>query len=424
MQRIQAHRCWRCVALFVAPLLAACADDRGRARGADPGSDAAELILVLSLGEEAAASPEYQFASILSLLPAPDGRLWVLDGTSVGLTGQTPLLRQFDSSGNFLRQVGREGSGPGEYRAPFALGLARDGRVALRDYSIPGRITLYAPDGELSETWSLGPTLHSVFAPSNIDVDPAGVMWLNFSGTPRNRDAPSGILRVRPDGTILDTITPPPIPEVERETLRIVRTTASGGTSIRGFTVPYQPQGTRAWSPTGEFALARTDQYRIEILPAPGHTGPERQGEGSMPPPPPRVVSRDVPPVPVPEQERAAAREELRERVQAYDPGSGLRIPEIPTHKPPIKHLWFAADGKLWVSVSMPSRLEGDEWREPSAYDIFDLAGEYLGRVVLPESFSPRWMQGEYLWGVYSGPLDVESVRRYRIVWPPGIERL
>ena len=82
-----------------------------------------------------------------------------------------------------------------------------------------------------------------------------------------------------------------------------------------------------------------------------------------------------------------------------------------------------AHDGRLWVAVSMPSRLEEDGWSEPSAYDVFDIAGQFLGRIVLPDSLWVLWMEGDRLWGMYRGPLDVESIRRYRIVWPSGIEK-
>jgi len=374
-------------------------------------------VLELTLGDVDSVLPEYQFASILSILTAPDGTLWVLDGDA-GMKSQTPLLRQFDNEGIFLRQVGRVGSGPGEYRAPFALGLTRDGRVALRDSRLPGRITFYTLRGELDEIWTLGASVNAAFASSRtLDVDTAGTMWLRFYGTPRNPDAPSGILRVQPDGTVLDTVAPPPAPEGDDAILHITKTLSSGGTSTLGLIVPYQPSGTRAWSPAGQFAVARTDQYRIEVLPPLPSTP---VGDSEQGPAEPLVISRDVPLIPVPEPERAAARRRLEERVRDFDPGADVRIPDIPVHKPPIKHVRYASDGRLWVEVSMPSRLEEDEWTEPRAYDVFSVLGVFLGRVVLPDSFQMHWMQGNHIWGVYRDLLEVESIRRYRIVWPSG----
>ncbi len=399
-------------------LLASCGPDESRQDPVtDPGSETADLVLELTLGDVDSALPEYQFASIQSILPAPDGTLWVLDGDA-GMRSQTPQLRQFDTEGVFLRLVGRVGSGPGEYRAPFALGLTRDGRVALRDYRLPGRITFYTPDGELDEIWTLGASISTPFASSRtLDVDTAGIMWLRFSGTPRNRDAPSGILRVRPDGTVLDTVARPPVPAFDDAILRMVKTLPSGGTSTLGLGLPYQPYGTQAWSPAGHFAVTRTDQYRIEVLPPLPSTPVRDSEQGSSEP---WVISRDVPLIPVPGPERAAARQRLQEQVREFDPGPGVRIPDIPEHKPPIKYLRYGSDRRLWVEVSMPSHLQEDEWTEPTAYDVFSPAGAFLGRVVLPDSFQMHWMEGDHIWGVYRDLLEVESIRRYRIVWPSG----
>ena len=67
----------------------------------------------------------------------------------------------------------------------------------------------------------------------------------------------------------------------------------------------------------------------------------------------------------------------------------------------------------------MPSELDEEgEWSEPDAFDAFDLDGDFLGRVVLPDLFRMLGMSGDRLWGVVRDDLGVESVRFYRVAWP------
>lgn len=73
----------------------------------------------------------------------PEGRIHVLD---VGL----PALRIFDEDGRFLRQVGAQGDGPGEYLSPAAFGLRGDS-IWVSD-ARSGRLTVFGPDGGVVAT--------------------------------------------------------------------------------------------------------------------------------------------------------------------------------------------------------------------------------------------------------------------------------
>lgn len=68
----------------------------------------------------------------------PDGGIVVLDQR--GLEG--PVVHQYDASGQWVRRLGRRGSGPGEYRMPVHLAAAADGSVLLDDL-LGRRLLLY-----------------------------------------------------------------------------------------------------------------------------------------------------------------------------------------------------------------------------------------------------------------------------------------
>lgn len=375
-----------------------------------PREEIADLVLELTLGDEIGAPSEYQFSSIRTVLAGSDGSVWILDGNTFRPSpmagGETPYLRRFDRNGTFLGYVGGDGDGPGEYRQPYRLGLMTDGRVALRDAEHPGRITIYTPDGELDTTWSLGPDLRATISPGEITVDASGVLWLDAYGLPDNGQgrSGSGFVRVQPDGTILDTIPDPLLPVMERTEVWIVRTLPSGARSTRGIPVPYEPNIVWALSREGTFAVSRTDQYRVELVPALGADLPSR------------MITRDVEVIALPEAEWAATQTDLDEAIIAAG-GVSSQIPEVPQDKPPIKSLSYTSDGRLMVWVSMSSRLRDGEWTEPSAFDLFDPEGGFTGRVVLPESFRLLHMKADWIWGVFRDEYEIESIRRYRVSW-------
>jgi hypothetical protein len=68
------------------------------------------------------------------------GNVYVLDG-------QLNQIVLFSSNGEYVRTIGREGEGPGEFRRPSDLFLTADGNVAVIQ-RMPGRIVTLTPQGE------------------------------------------------------------------------------------------------------------------------------------------------------------------------------------------------------------------------------------------------------------------------------------
>ena len=68
------------------------------------------------------------------------------DGTVYLLDVQLNQVHVFDKDGNFIRDIGREGEGPGEFRRPSSMFIMPDGRIAIVQ-AMPGKIVLLNPDG-------------------------------------------------------------------------------------------------------------------------------------------------------------------------------------------------------------------------------------------------------------------------------------
>lgn len=83
------------------------------------------------------------FGSITDVDVDAEGRIFVLDGMD-------HVVRVFDSTGECLFDVGRQGAGPGEFRMPEQIGVTRSGRLLVLD---PGntRIEEFDVSGDAPE---------------------------------------------------------------------------------------------------------------------------------------------------------------------------------------------------------------------------------------------------------------------------------
>jgi hypothetical protein len=118
--------------------------------------------------------------------------------------------------------------------------------------------------------------------------------------------------------------------------------------------------------------------------------------------------------------------------------------PDVPRTKPPIKRLTVDDDGRIWVRVSQPAKLNNDvripdrpagpresygidaprRWVEPMVFDVVEPSGRYIGQVRFPDGVvqtpapEARWAaRGDTIWLVVQDKDDVQTVKSYRIRW-------
>lgn len=68
-------------------------------------------------------------------------------GNLYALDSQLSTISVFDPDGKFLRTIGREGEGPGEFRRASQLFVTPENKIAVAQM-MPGKIVLLAPDGK------------------------------------------------------------------------------------------------------------------------------------------------------------------------------------------------------------------------------------------------------------------------------------
>ncbi len=98
-----------------------------------------ELEELWRVGGETDDEDEF-FGVITQILSDDRGSIYLLDG-------QLSLVKIFSEDGEFIREIGREGEGPGEFRSPTGMFFTEDGNLGVMQVA-PGKIVLLTPEGE------------------------------------------------------------------------------------------------------------------------------------------------------------------------------------------------------------------------------------------------------------------------------------
>lgn len=335
------------------------------------------------------------------------GNLYVLDR-------QASRITVVDRDGAFVREIGRAGEGPGEFRMPMAFTVMADGRVVVADLGHRA-YQLFAPSGAFERMVSMG----------DGDVirlgDMAPVPGANavLSGGSGNVVA----MRGGPGGGGAAAAEPPGRP-IER--IDLGGRTAVATTITRAWQAPRESAGPerlqgggmsfsvsmaspRTWEPDllmgalpdGGVAYADSSTWSVKVL------GPS----GSVQ----RVLRRPFRPRPVTprmqEDERARRLAELdagegpRMRMMVQGPGGGAaqavspdamnemmrgRIAQMQFYHelPVLMALRTSWSGKIWA------QRRGDAPTEPGPIDVLTADGRYAGTfpqgaTAMPNAFGP-----------------------------------
>jgi hypothetical protein len=360
------------------------------------------LVSELSIGVLEGAD-EYQFGNVRAFAVDSEGRMYVYDA-------HVPVLRVFAPDGTWLRDIGREGEGPGEYKRPDSgLSILPDGRVAIRDPG-NGRITLYTPEGEYDGFYRIAGSFNTS-RPMIADTAGALVTFIVTNLGESVFDWERGHARYLPDGTV-DTLAMPDLGYQE------AMVSAQRENSMSTSNVPFTPEQVTAYSPFGYYVVGVSADYTFDLL----------RPEGLV------RIRKSYQPVPVHRAEADAERERMTDNFRESYPGWKWNGPPIPDVKPAYGGFYSAEDERIWVRVPMPSvryldaaqQREEEErlgrtvnpYREPVAFEVFEPTGEFMGRVETPDGFSlsPRPVfRGDTVWAIVRDEYDVQRLNRFRM---------
>lgn len=383
---------------------------RVRVDGEVPEAMVHRLVAELRVGALEGAE-EVTFGSIDAVSGTRDGGLLVYDGDA-------QAVRLFDSTGAFVRQVGRKGGGPGEHGHLNGLAMAPNGDWIFWD-APGGRLNRYNHAGDF-----LGQVRLSVsgwFLQDGLTANADGTLavWTMLKRGDRGEIAEAGYVVLDAAGGVRDTLV---VPMWGPEPATLSAQTPDGG-STTSTTLPWGGGSDARPTPLGGLLAGPGGHYVFYLLPPSGK---------------PTRVERGYAPVPVSSTESSERRAQIEQTMRRLDPSWNWTGPDIPSTKPAYRELQVGEDGRAWVRLYTPGEpIPADELpvpepgapprvvlttREPPLFDVFAPNGDYLGRVRPPARTRLLRMRGNAAWGVERDSLDVPYAVRYRIEppLPPG----
>ncbi|MBD3617250.1 MAG: 6-bladed beta-propeller [Gracilimonas sp.] len=335
---------------------------------------------------------EYIFARISDLALGADGTIFVTDSPA-----GDPVVRLFDENGSFIKYVGRDGRGPGEYGRIGGIGSFPDGRLAIWDIGNQ-RINVYEPNGDFAESFLVTSGLHSSY--KTFEVDHEGnfylkVMFFDRNNPQSNMNPPKAWYKISPTGELVDTLHVPQGEEDYPQSF-VIFTDAGAG-------YPFNTQMLENFSSSGHVITAVNNQYEIVLHKEDG----------------PVLIQREYSPLEVTSEE-----EEQWENFKKRFTSGGYNIESsIPDKKPPFKELLTDSQGRIWVwryTKAQPvdggifsSRIQ--VW-EPPVFDVFNPDGSFYGNVTLPMGAVFLEAKDDKVWAVFTDEDKTEYVVRYKLV--------
>lgn len=353
--------------------------------------------------------PDRTLTRFRHLVVAPDGRIYTAHD-------QERLIRVHDAEGTLVRTIGRQGSGPGEFRYFDAIGLLGDTLWVLDTGNT--RFGYFSLDGELIGHRRLtidsgGPDRNPPRPRGHFsDGTIRGDVLAPDSDVAVGRITESPILRIDADGTPLDTVA---IVLLTNTTLRLADPNQGDGWQTY-LDQPYSDTRLTRISPVATEVVyvdrgavrGTAPTFRVTRLTLAGDTIFSR-AYPYVPRPidPPSVdslvfdwaerIAARLARFPIPEAPTAATLERWI-RNELY----------LPDHLPPVSDAVLGRDGTIWLRREAQG---GDavDWL------VLDYHGEPIGTVALPSRLTVMAADRDAVWGVEMDDLDVPYIVRYAV---------
>lgn len=345
--------------------------------------------------------PELSFGAIRSFTPSDGGGVFIYESDRG--------IREFSASGEFLRTLAREGQGPGEVEAAFAMESAA-GRLVAWDAGNK-RIYIWNEDLELAHT-APTPRYWVSYDESAVNVLDSGEVWVKLApdGSSDGRGFPRAeYLRIWPGPA--DTLF---VPAGGEACSREYDTRYRNGfwADLRD---PWFPSTVSALGSRGEVYVGCNDDFQFT-----------REGsEGSI------TFMR-------PNRDQRVPDDERRFFESAWTPPMGT----LPEFRPEYSRIVPGRDGRVWVFETSPAQEAeiSDELAAMGGYarvltvaereghfSVVNELGKLMAVVKLPADIRYSGfpttrsvvIRGDTIWALRTGQLDEQYIGKYVVPFGP-----
>jgi hypothetical protein len=347
----------------------------------------------------------YQFHRLGQMTTDDQGTMFVVNGASLS-------IRVFTADGNFVRQFGRRGRGPGEFVGIDRLWFAGDTLVVTDRGAV--RASLFRKDGTLLTTFDL--RLADRARGELLARTSSG--WLAWV-RPRTREFDLATFALMRDTSELRMLNP-----VSRQPGPVLRKHAAGRRIAQAEVYPagplLEPRSLIAYGQDGSQFFAADGQYSIDVFGANGRLI--------------RRVVRDILKKPITPRSIQDLRELVRNMLR---PGSEFGMAFEQAAKNPVAPefqqigaLLAAPDGSLLVQridhvdplalerasgFGSTDRGAQVSAQEEGRWERLDAQGRYQNSIRLPARTVPRYFDGQRILAVVEDDLGVQFIARFDV---------
>lgn len=321
------------------------------------GEDVFSLKEDLTIGED---EKEPVFEAIRTIRVDNDGNIYVLDYKAC-------QIKVFDKNGKHLRNIGREGQGPGEIQLPRGMEII-SGKEIMVENVMNRRLSFFSLDGELLREISTAKIIQIIIVPDSNS---------NFIATTMSRPGEKNVQELKKFDSNLDTVFV--IGQVERS---------------------YTPGVVDRYSPMIFFTVLKDDSilwgkwsdYQLTLV--------DREGKTI------KKIIKNYDPIRITNEDKKREIKQVTEDSQGRITEKNIKFPE---YYPAFRYISSDDEGRSFVRT-FENDEEGNRY-----YDVFDSEGRYIAKISL-KNHPTTWKKGK-LYCAIEDEEGFHQVKRYKVTW-------
>ena len=283
-------------------------------------------------------------------------------------------VKVFDAEGNFLRNIGKSGQGPGEFQIPGGLALTPNNELMVED-SIARRLAFFTLEGEFIKNVSMADKMSLL----NLVLDADG----NYLGRQLGMEDQKMYFEMKKYDQDLN-----PVFTMDKIEFEIPIPGSGVKVDIMDMTTIY------LFDSSGNVYYGRNRDYEIKVF--------KPDGTHS------RSIRKDFKPVKVTQEDVDMMLERMPSGMMwGIDPTEFI---EFPKEFPPFQMFILDEQDRLFVRTWVKGKEE-----EAYIVDVFDAEGRFISQFETKLDF--RVWKGDKVYGLEENEDGFMVVKRYRVSW-------